>query len=43
MYRRILVPVEGSAASMMGLRHAIGLAKDQHARLRVLNVVDDLR
>ena len=42
MYRRILVPVEGSAASMMGLRHAIGLAKDQHARLRVLNVVDDL-
>ena len=42
MYRRILVPVDGSAASMMGLRHAIGLAKDQGARLRVLNVVDDL-
>ena len=42
MYRRILVPVDGSAASMVGLRHAIGLAKDQGARLRVLNVVDDL-
>ncbi len=42
MYRRILVPVDGSAASMMGLRHAIGLAKDQGARLRVLNIVDDL-
>jgi len=27
---------------MIGLRHAIGLAKDQRARLRVLNVVDDL-
>ena len=42
MYRRILVPVDGSAASMMGLGHAIELAKDQSARLRVLNVVDDL-
>lgn len=42
MYRRIFVPVDGSAASMMGLTHAIGLAKDQGARLRVLNVVDDL-
>jgi nucleotide-binding universal stress UspA family protein len=42
MYRRILVPVDGSAASMVGLRHAVGLAKDQGARLRVLNVVDDL-
>src|SRR6476660_4309043 len=41
MYRRILVPVDGSAASLVGLRHAIGLAKDQRARLRVLNVVDD--
>lgn len=42
MYRRILVPVDGSEASMVGLRHAIGLAKDQGARLRVVNVVDDL-
>ena len=42
MYRRILVPVDGSEASLVGLRHAIGLAKDQGARLRVLNVVDDL-
>ena len=42
MYRRILVPVDGSAASLLGLKHAIGLAKDQRARLRVLNVVDVL-
>ena len=42
MYRRILVPVDGSAASLLGLKQAIGLAKDQRARLRVLNVVDEL-
>lgn len=42
MYRRILVPVDGSATSKLGLRHAVGLAKDQRARVRVLNVLDDL-
>lgn len=42
MYRRILVPVDGSSASMTGLKHAIALAKDQRARVRVLHVVDDL-
>jgi len=42
MFRRILVPVDGSAASTLGLRHAIGLARDQRARLRVLNVLDDM-
>ena len=41
MYRRILVPVDGSATSTLGLRHALDLAKDQHARVRVLNVVDE--
>jgi nucleotide-binding universal stress UspA family protein len=42
MYRRILVPVDGSATSKLGLRHALGLAKDQQARVRVLNVVDEM-
>ncbi|MGZ5091093.1 MAG: universal stress protein [Burkholderiales bacterium] len=42
MYRRILVPVDGSSTSTSGLRHALVLAKDQKARVRVLNVVDDL-
>jgi nucleotide-binding universal stress UspA family protein len=42
MYRRILVPVDGSATSKVGLRHALGLAKDQKARVRVLNVLDDM-
>jgi nucleotide-binding universal stress UspA family protein len=41
MYRRILVPVDGSATSKLGLRHAVGLAKNQGARLRFLNVMDD--
>jgi nucleotide-binding universal stress UspA family protein len=41
MYRNILVPIDGSKASMIGLKHAIALAKDQSARIRVLNVVDE--
>ena len=42
MYRRILVPVDGSATSMQGLNEAMRLATDQRARLQVLNVVDEL-
>ena len=42
MYQRILVPVDGSATSMLGLHEAIGLAADQHARLCILNVIDEL-
>lgn len=42
MYRRILVPIDGSATSMQGLNEAIRLATDQRARLQVLNVVDEL-
>lgn len=41
MYRRILVPVDGSDASNAGLQHAVQLAKDQKAELRVLHVVHD--
>ena len=42
MYRRILVPTDGSSTSKRGLTHAIGLAKDQGAQVRLLNVVDDV-
>jgi nucleotide-binding universal stress UspA family protein len=42
MYRRILVPVDGSTSANQGLQHALKLAKDQHARVRVLNVVDEM-
>jgi len=41
-YRRILVAVDGSAASMKGLREAIRLAKDDRAQLYILHVVNEL-
>lgn len=41
MYKKILVPVDGSEASQAGLRHAILLAKDQKTPLRLLHVVHD--
>jgi nucleotide-binding universal stress UspA family protein len=41
VYRRILVPVDGSAASGAGLEEAIRLAKGQRARLRLVHVVNE--
>ena len=41
MYNHILVPVDGSETSLLGLQHAILLAKDQKAVLRLLHVVHD--
>jgi nucleotide-binding universal stress UspA family protein len=41
MFRRILVPLDGSLTSRRGLEEAIALAKDQRARIRLLHVVDD--
>lgn len=41
MYKKILVPVDGSETSLLGLEHAIRLAKDQKAKLRLLHVVHD--
>ncbi len=41
MYRKILVPVDGSEPSLVGLGEAIRLAKDQKATLRLLHVVHD--
>jgi len=41
MYKRILVPVDGSGTSLLGLQHAVRLAKDQKAKLRLLHVVHD--
>lgn len=42
MYKRILVPVDGSTTSMNGLEKAVRLAKAGGARLRVLHVVDGI-
>jgi nucleotide-binding universal stress UspA family protein len=41
MYKRILAPIDGSAASERGLREAIALARDQGAALRLLHVLDE--
>jgi len=40
MFKNILVAVDGSPASRRGLQTAIDLASDQHARLRILHVVE---
>jgi nucleotide-binding universal stress UspA family protein len=40
-YRRILVAVDGSAASSKGLREALRLAKAERARIFIVHVVDE--
>src|SRR5215469_1790857 len=40
MYTRILVPVDGSAASARGLDEAIELARHLKARIRLVHVVE---
>ncbi len=42
MYGNILVPVDGSEASVLGLNEAIKLAKNQGSRIRLVHVVDEL-
>jgi nucleotide-binding universal stress UspA family protein len=42
VYKRILVPVDGSTTSMAGLNEALRLAKNQKARLRLIHIVDEL-
>jgi nucleotide-binding universal stress UspA family protein len=41
MFKRILVPIDGSATSQRGLDEAIKLAQDQRATLCLLHVVDE--
>lgn len=40
MYKRILCPIDGSATSNTGMQEAIQLAKEMHAQLRFLHVID---
>ena len=42
MYQRILAAVDDSATSDRALQQAIGLAKDQHATLRIVYAVDEV-
>ena len=41
MFKRILVPVDGSEPSLCGLRKAIGLAATNQASLVIINVVSE--
>lgn len=40
-YKKILVPIDGSATANLGLREAMRLAKEQGAILHLLHVVDE--
>lgn len=42
MHKRILVPVDGSPTSKLGLEEAVKLAKALRAALRIVHVVNDL-
>jgi nucleotide-binding universal stress UspA family protein len=42
MYKRILVPIDGSQTSELALREAVRLADDQKAELRVIYVLEDI-
>jgi nucleotide-binding universal stress UspA family protein len=42
MYKRILVPVDGSHTSTLGLQEAVRIAKEAGARVRLVSVVDEL-
>ena len=41
MYARILVGIDGSLPSVLGLDEAIRLAKEQGSKLRILHAVDE--
>jgi nucleotide-binding universal stress UspA family protein len=41
MYSKILVPIDGSAPSMLGLAEAVGLAKLLGSRLALVHVVNE--
>lgn len=41
MYKRILVPVDGSETSGFAMQEAIKLAADQHADLRFIHVMEE--
>jgi nucleotide-binding universal stress UspA family protein len=42
MFRRILVPIDGSPTSNRGLEEAIDLASDRKAKICLLHVIDEL-
>jgi nucleotide-binding universal stress UspA family protein len=43
MYKRIMVPVDGSSTGRIALRHAIALAAEQQAHIRLLYVIEQIQ
>lgn len=43
MYRRIHVAVDGSETSLLALDHALALAKDQQARVRLVHAIESVQ
>ena len=41
MYKKILVPVDGSATSLLGLAEALKIAKESAGRIRLVHVVNE--
>ncbi len=41
MFKNILVAIDGSGTAAKGFQTALGLAREQSARLNVLHVVDE--
>jgi len=41
LYKRILVPVDGSNTSNLALQEALRIAKDQQAAVRLVHVIDE--
>ena len=42
MYKQLLVPVDGSEPSMLGLAEAIKIAKSDGSKLHLVHVVDEV-
>ncbi len=42
IYQRILVPLDGSETSQLGLQEAIRVAQTTQGELRLFHVIDDL-
>ena len=42
LYTKILVPIDGSPTANKALDHALALAADAHARVRLLHALDEL-
>lgn len=42
MYKKILVPIDGSDTAARGLNEALKLARDQSATIRLIHVVNEL-